>query len=495
MFNTEQELVRIKKLEDLRARNINPYPYKFEISHTVADIRKDPAGLIAQGTVVTTAGRLMAIRGHGKSSFGNILDGTGKIQIYFKADTLGEKYELLQLLDIGDFIGVTGQIFETHTKEITIVVSDFSFLAKSLHPLPEKWHGIQDIEMRYRKRHLDLIMNHEVKEVFHTRAKLMYNIREFLNKKGFVEVETPVLQPVYGGGFAEPFKTVYNALGQEVYLRISDELYLKRLVIGGFDKVYEFGKDFRNEGMDRSHNPEFTQLELYQAYADYNDMMNLVEELFKTLSEGKEIEYQGQVINFSLPWKKITFFDAIKEYSGFDLKNSTKEELAKLALEKGITISKDYHRGKLLEAFFDEFVEPKLINPTFIIDYPKDISPLAKEHRADPTLVERFEPFIAGIEIGNAFSELNDPLEQLKRFTAQSGFREKGDFEAQPTDEDFIEAMSYGMPPTGGLGLGIDRITMFFTNSHSIKDVLLFPHMKTDKGDTPQNDLNEKSKE
>lgn len=483
MFNTEQEQIRIKKLQDLKAKNINPYPYKFETSHSISDLRKSAPELLPKNTIVQIAGRLLGLRGHGKASFADVLDSTGKIQLYLKSNVMGEKYKLLELLDIGDFIGVSGQLFETHTKELTIAVNDITLLAKSLHPLPEKWHGIQDIELRYRKRHLDLIMNQETKKVFSTRAKMISIMRAFLNEKGFLEVETPVIQTIYGGGFAEPFKTTYNALGQDVYLRVADELYLKRLIIGGIDKVYEFGKDFRNEGMDRLHNPEFTQLELYQAYADYNDMMKLVEDLFDTLCEKiygkKEIEYQGQVINFKTPWKRLPFFDSIKEFADLDLRNSDIDELKKIAEKHGITISKGCHRGKLLDSIFDNFVQDKLIEPVFIIDYPKDVSPLAKEHRNDPSLVERFEPFVAGMEIGNSFSELNDPLEQINRFNIQKDFRDKGDFEAQPMDEDFIEAMSYGMPPTGGLGLGVDRITMLFTNSHSIKEVLLFPHMRS----------------
>ncbi|MDI6840195.1 MAG: lysine--tRNA ligase [bacterium] len=483
MFNEEQEKIRIDKLNKIKASGINPYPYKFEISHTIQSIRGNSGSLIEKKTQVKLAGRITAIRGHGKASFVDIQDEEDKIQLYFKSDVLGDKYKNFDLIDIGDFIGVEGKIFETRTKELTVLANDFVLLSKSLHPLPEKWHGLQDKELRYRKRHLDLIMSPEVKHVFLTRVKIIQEIRNFLDSHGFIEVDTPILQPIYGGGFAEPFKSYYKTLERDFYLRISDELYLKRLIIGGFTKVYEFGKDFRNEGMDRVHNPEFTQLELYQAYADYEDMMRIVEELFETLcvklKGGNEIEYQGTKIKFSPKWNRMPFFEALKEYVGMDLKNSTESELVKIAEKNGITVDKGYHRGKILNAIFDTLIQPNLIEPVFIIDYPKDISPLAKEKRGDPTLVERFEPFVCGIELGNAFSELNDPLEQIERFKVQQEFRRKGDMEAQVMDEDFIEALGVGMPPTGGLGLGIDRIVMLFTNSYSIKDVILFPQLRT----------------
>jgi lysyl-tRNA synthetase class 2 len=478
VFESEQEKVRIEKLEKLKEKGITAYPYQYQVSHSIKDIRADSADLIKQEAEVSVAGRIMGMRGHGKSSFGDIQDSTGKMQIYSKSDVLGDKYELLKLLDVGDLVGIKGKIFETHTKELTILVQNVDLLAKSLHPLPEKWHSLQDKELRYRKRWLDLIMNPEVKDVFVQRSRIVSQIRDFLNHRGFVEVETPILQPLYGGGFAEPFKSHYKSLDQDFYLRIADELYLKQLIVGGFDKVYEFGKDFRNEGMDRTHNPEFTQLELYQAYADYNDMMELVEEIFELLSEGKEIEYQDAKISFKRPWKRITFFDSIKEYAGIEVKDKDEKELTKIAEQKGIAVTKSHHRGKILDALFDTLVQSNLIEPTFVIDYPMDVSPLAKGKRDDPNLVERFEPFICGMEIGNAFSELNDPLEQMARFEKQQELRQKGDLEAQMMDEGFVEALAHGMPPTGGLGLGIDRIVMLFTDSHSIKDVLLFPPMR-----------------
>ena len=496
MFEEEQEKIRIEKLKKIKEAGILPYPYRFECTHRIKDIRASKEKFIDKE--VQVAGRILAIRGHGKIIFADLQDGESKIQLYFKSDLLGDSFNLLKLLDIGDFIGVKGEIFETQTGELTILIGEFTLLSKSLHPLPEKWHGLVDKEIRFRKRWLDLVMSPEIKEIFVKRALIIKQIRKFLDARGFIEVETPVLQGIYGGGFAEPFKSYYKSLDRNFYLRISDELYLKRLVIGGFERVYEFGKDFRNEGMDRLHNPEFTVLELYQAYADYNDMMNLVEELFEKLCKVQttthgsrtrftdtvhghdlEIEYQGTKIKFKRPWRRLTFFESLKKYTGKELKDKNEKELAKFAQENEIPVSKEYHRGKILDAIFDTFVQPKLVEPTFIIDYPKDISPLAKEHRDDPNLVERFEPFVCGIEIGNAFSELNDPLEQIKRFEMQQEFRKKGDMEAQIMDKDFIEALGYGMPPTGGLGLGIDRIAMLFTNSHSIKDVLLFPHLRT----------------
>ncbi|MCK4352695.1 lysine--tRNA ligase [candidate division WOR-3 bacterium] len=490
MFDTEQEKIRIKKLKLLKEKGVIPYPYKFKVTYTIQDIQTKAPELIAKKKSIQSAGRITAIRGHGKTIFVDLQDRYGKIQIYLQSKLLGDKYEIFKLLDIGDFIGVKGELFETHTKELTILVQDFTLLSKSLHPLPEKWHGLQDKEIRYRKRHLDLIMNPDVKNVFLTKVKLIKEIRNFLDNRGFIEVDTPILQPVYGGAFAEPFKSHYKALDRDFYLRISDELYLKKLIIGGLDKVYEFGKDFRNEGIDRLHNPEFTQLELYQAYADYEDIMQIVEQLFKNLltkitcptvkREGKnEITYQGIKIKFKIPWQRTTFFDALKKYTGKDLKNSDISEITRIAEENEILILKGYHRGKILNSLFETLVQPNLIEPTFIIDYPKDISPLAKEKRGDPSLVERFELFVAGIELGNAFSELNDPLEQLERFKSQQEFRNKGDLDAQIMDKDFIEALEFGMPPTGGLGLGIDRIVMLFTDSHSIRDVILFPQLRT----------------
>jgi lysyl-tRNA synthetase class 2 len=482
MFDTEQEKMRIEKLKQLREKGIEPYPYSFNITHKIKDIVDNFKRLNKSETQVNTAGRVTAIRGHGKTMFLNINNGDGKIQVYFRKDVIGtEKFDTLKLLDIGDFIGVRGSIFKTHTGEITILVDAYEFLAKALHPLPEKWHGLQDKEERYRKRWLDLMMNKEVKATFIQRTKIINKIREFLDVRGFVEVDTPTLQPLYGGAFATPFKAHYDALDRDFYLRISDELYLKRLIIGGFEKVYEICKDFRNEGMDRLHNPEFTMLELYEAYKDYNYLMDLVEELFDWLLieiKGKrELEFDGKRAEFKRPWKRLPFFKALEEFVGRDLRHMSKKELLDLANELDISLA-NAPRGKIWDTFFDKFAQPNIIEPTFVIDYPKEISPLTKQKRDDPDLVERFEPIIFGTEVGNAFSELNDPLEQYERFKQQERFRKEGEFEAQVLDKDFISALGIGMPPTAGLGLGIDRIVMLFTNSRSIKDVILFPQMR-----------------
>ncbi|MCK4330405.1 lysine--tRNA ligase [candidate division WOR-3 bacterium] len=491
MFTSEQEKIRIEKLLKIKEKGINPYPKRFDRTHTVREIQEE----FAEGMHVTTAGRLIALRDHGKSAFANIIDDSNKIQLYFKKDILNEKYSMLELLDLGDFIGIQGTTFITKTGELTIVVEDIILLSKSIAPLPEKWHGLQDKELRYRQRHIDFIVNPEAKRAIKIRSKIVSQIRRFLDDKGFLEIETPILQPLYGGAFAEPFKTYYRALDRDFFLRISDELYLKRLICGGLNKVYEISKDFRNEGQDRLHNPEFTQLELYEAYKDYTDMKTLVEELFSNLAKNlfgtNKIPYQGLDIDLTPPWKTLTYFDAIKEYTGHDLYNADYEYLKKTAQSLEIDIDESplvmgskknleqaYIRDKLIDKIFGDRVMPKIEQPTFIIDYPKSISPLAKEKNDNPDLVERFEPAIAGIEIGNAFSELNDPLEQEKRFKEQMSMREGGDKEAQILDEDFLKAIAVGMPPTGGLGLGIDRICMIFTNSKSIKDVISFPQMR-----------------
>ncbi|MCK4256922.1 lysine--tRNA ligase [candidate division WOR-3 bacterium] len=491
MFTSEQEKIRIEKLLKIKEKGINPYPKRFDRTHTVREIQEE----FAEGMHVTTAGRLIALRGHGKSTFANIIDDSDKIQLYFKKDILNEKYSMLELLDLGDFIGIQGTTFITKTGEPTIVVEDIILLSKSIAPLPEKWHGLQDKELRYRQRHIDFIVNPEAKRAIKIRSKIVSQIRRFLDDKGFLEIETPILQPLYGGAFAEPFKTYYRTLNRDFFLRISDELYLKRLICGGLNKVYEISKDFRNEGQDRLHNPEFTQLELYEAYKDYTDMKTLVEELFSNLAKNlfgtNKITYQDLKLDLTPPWKTLTYFDAIKEYTGYDLYNADYEYLKKTARSLEIDIDESpfvmgskknleqsYIRDKLIDKIFGDRVMPKIEQPTFIIDYPKSISPLAKEKNDNPDLVERFEPAIAGIEIGNAFSELNDPLEQEKRFKEQMSMREGGDKEAQILDEDFLKAIAVGMPPTGGLGLGIDRICMIFTNSKSIKDVISFPQMR-----------------
>jgi lysyl-tRNA synthetase class 2 len=491
MFTSEQEKIRISKLLSLIEKGIDPYPKRFDRTHTVREIRQS----FCEGKDVKLAGRLIAVRKHGKSTFANILDDGEKIQVYLKKDIVGEKYSLLELLDIGDFLGIQGNTFLTHTGEPTILVKDFVLLSKSISPLPEKWHGLQDKELRYRQRYIDLVVNQESRSSIETRAKVIRLTRKFLDDRGFLEIETPILQSLYGGAFAEPFKTYYRALDREFFLRISDELYLKRLICGGFSKVYEISKDFRNEGQDRLHNPEFTQLELYEAYKDYMDMKNLVEELFSYLTQNlygsRKFNYQGIALDFTSPWKTISYFDAIREFTDYDLYNVDYKYARKVAEEVGIDVSEcpttinlernlpsSYIRDKLIDKIFGDKVIPKIKQPTFIIDYPKSISPLAKKKEDNSDLVERFEPVIAGIEIGNAFSELNDPLEQHERFKEQVSMKEKGNKEAQPLDEDFLKALGIGMPPTGGLGLGMDRVNMILANSRTIKDIIAFPQMR-----------------
>jgi lysyl-tRNA synthetase class 2 len=476
----DQVRFRKEHLKELKERNINPYPYKFERTHTNKELKKKFKSL--ENKEVSVAGRVMRIRSHGKSTFFDIRDASDSIQIYLSKDTLANDYNLVGLLDIGDFIGVKGKLMKTRTGEVTILVEELTVLAKSLHPLPEKWHGLSDREDRYRKRYLDLIANEESGGVFRKRTSIIQEIRNFLNERGFIEVETPILQPQYGGGFAKPFKTYQESLDKDLFLRIAYELYLKRLIIGRMERVYEIGKDFRNESVDRFHNPEFTMLELYQAYADYYDMMEIVELLFERLLErfigSKELEYQGEKVSFEEGWQRLSYYGVLQEKTGVDFKGLSFSEIKKQAKKLNIGIEGLYTSGKVLDAIFSEVVEPTIDKPTFIMDYPKDISPLAKDKRGEEGVVERFEPFLFGMEIGNAYSELNDPIEQRKRFEGQSKLREKGDLETESLDEDFLTAMSYGMPPTGGLGLGIDRIIMILLNQPSIRDVILFPQLK-----------------
>lgn len=477
--------IRREKLEEFRAKGMDPFPYSFPKTHTAAEIL-DKYGNLKEGEEsaedVSIAGRLVLKRGHGKAAFAHLQDETGKIQIYGKIDILGEeKYELYQKLDLGDIVGVRGKVFRTKTGEITVRISHFVLLCKSLHPLPEKWHGLQDKEIRYRERYLDLIVNPEVKEVFVKRSKIVSLVRKFLEEKGFLEVETPLLHVLQGGAAAKPFETFHDALDMPLFMRIAPELYLKRLLVGGFEKVFEMGRVFRNEGMSYKHNPEYTILEVYQAYADYNQIMKLAEELMVAVAKEVlgtlEIEYKGDKINLSPPWKKITLLDALKE-EGIDLANKDEEGLRRVAKEKGIEGAEEIGMGKIINVLYDKFVEPNLRQPTFIIDHPLETSPLAKKHRSKPGQVERFELIIAGMELANAFSELNDPLDQRERFKKQAELKAAGDQEAESMDEDFLRALEYGMPPAGGLGIGIDRLVMILTNQPSIRDVLLFPHMK-----------------
>jgi lysyl-tRNA synthetase class 2 len=484
----ESDLIRHRKekLKKLREKNIDPYPYAFEKTHLSSEIVEDFDQLSTRETEVKIAGRITALRPHGKTLFGHLKDGEGKIQIYVKKDEVGEeKFRLFDMLDIGDFLGVTGKVFKTKTGEITVRSTDFCILCKSLRPLPEKWHGLQDKELRYRQRYVDLIVNDEVKKIFLLRTELIKALREFLDDLGFVEVETPTLQPLYGGAFARPFVTHHHALDVDLYLRIADELYLKRLIVGGFEKVYEVCKVFRNEGMDRNHNPEFTMLELYQAYADYNDIMQLYESLLNYAATkvlgSNQFEFEGNQIDLTSPWKRIPMLQVIKEHTGADLAGKSEEEIRRAAEDLNVKEDLSRPKGKLIEAIFETQVQPKLIQPTFVTEYPVEMSPLAKYHREKEGLTERFELFIGGCEMGNAFSELNDPEDQRERFRQQAELAKRGDEEAQVLDEDFIRALEYGMPPTGGLGFGIDRLVMVLTDTHSIREVIFFPQMRPEE--------------
>ncbi|MFR8104253.1 MAG: lysine--tRNA ligase [Clostridia bacterium] len=481
----ENHLIKIRKekLEELQAKGKNPFAItKFNRTHTSGQVKENYEEL--ENKDVTVAGRIMGKRIMGKASFCHIQDQDGKLQSYVSINDLGEdSYKEFKTYDIGDIIGITGFAFKTKTGEISIHAKKITLLSKSLRPLPEKFHGLQDTDLRYRQRYVDLIMNPEVKKAFIMRSQIIKEMRAILDKKGYLEVETPILNTIAGGATARPFITHHNTLDIEMYLRIASELYLKRLIVGGFDKVYEIGRMFRNEGMDIKHNPEFTTIELYAAYENLEDMMNITEELFSKIAQKvcgtTKINYQGQDIDLTPSWKRITMIDSIKEVCGVDFnKIETDEEAVKVAKEVGIEVEEGMTRGKIISLFFDEKVEETLIQPTFVYDYPVEISPLAKRRQDDPRLTERFEIFIGGREYGNAFSELNDPIDQYGRFLEQVKEREAGDEEANMMDEDFVHALEYGMPPTGGLGIGIDRFVMLLTDSASIRDVLLFPTMK-----------------
>jgi len=481
--------IRRRKIADFRNEGINPYPYRYDRTHIIAETLAAFDQLAAAESSIRLAGRIMLKRKMGKSIFADIHDLSGKIQVYLKIDIVGEKnFSLFDRLDLGDIVGVEGILFVTRTGEKTLKVHQFELLAKSLHPLPDKHAGLVDKEMRYRRRYADLIVNPEVRQTFTQRSRIIKSIREFLDSRGFLEVETPILQPLYGGAAARPFMTHHNTLDYDLYLRIADELYLKRLIVGGFEKVWEYCKDFRNEGMDRLHNPEFSMIELYWAYADYNDIMVLLADLFRKAVfdlHGKyKIPYEEYEIDFEPPFKVVSMIDAVKETTGTDLLPLDYPAARAKAKEAGIDSEALINWGKVVEAFFEHFVEPKLIQPTIIKDFPREISPLAKVHRDNPCLSERFELFIAGLEMGNAFSELNDPEDQRQRFMDQLAQRQAGDEEAQQYDEDYVTALSYGMPPTGGLGFGIDRMIMLLTNSHSIRDVIFFPQMRPEKAVT-----------
>ena len=476
--------IRKEKLEELRKQGKDPFKItKFEKTHNSEDIKNNFEEL--EGKDVKIAGRMVAKRIMGKASFCHIQDMQGKIQCYVSLNDLGEEsYKLFKTYDIGDIVGITGFVFKTKTGEISVHAKEMVLLSKSLRPLPEKFHGLKDTELRYRQRYLDLIVNPEVKETFIKRSKIIKELRRILEEEGYLEVETPMLTTVATGDAARPFITHHNTLNLDMYLRIAPELNLKRLIVGGFDKVYEIGKNFRNEGMDIKHNPEFTNVEFYAAYEDYNDMMNMAEKIISTIAQNvlgtTKITYQGVDIDLTPSWKRISMIDAIKEVTGIDFnKIETDEEARALAKEKGIELEETKQtRGHVINEFFEEYVEETLIQPTFITDYPVEVSPLTKRKPSDPRLVERFELFIGGREYGNAYSELNDPLDQYERFVKQQEAKEKGDEEAGGMDEDFVTALEIGLPPTGGMGIGLDRLIMLLTDSASIRDILFFPTMK-----------------
>ena len=480
----EQMQVRIDKMHKIEEHGWKPFGYRFLYTHRAADIAAQFDELSEEETEVKMAGRIMAIRGHGKTCFMDMQDKTGRIQVYVRKDVIGEEnYALIKLMDIGDTVGITGTAFRTHMGELSIKANSVEMLSKSLRPLPEKWHGLKDVETRYRQRYVDLIVNPEVRDTFVKRSQIIRSVREVLDSHDFLEVETPILNTIAGGAAARPFISYHNALDMQVYMRIAPELYLKRLIVGGMDRVYEMGRVFRNEGIDNRHNPEFTSVEIYQAFADYRDMMDLTEEVVVKTAEKvlgtTTINYEGTTIELASPWKRMSMIEAVKEYSGKDFTNVTDlEEARAIAKELNVPVEPSFGIGKIINACFEEYVEDKLIQPTFITGHPKEISPLAKSNPENPEITDRFEAYIYGREICNGFTELNDPIDQKERFLKQVEERANGDEEANMMDEDFVNALEYGLPPTGGLGIGIDRLVMFLTNSSTIRDVLFFPTMK-----------------
>jgi lysyl-tRNA synthetase class 2 len=481
---------RRKKAEELRAMGVTLYPAGYPCDLTLAEAIEQFGGrnadtLEQDKSAYAVAGRIMSVRNFGKASFIHIRDRSARIQAYIRKDKVGEKaYKIFKLLDMGDFIGIKGPFFRTRTGELTILAEQITLLSKSMRPLPEKWHGLSDVETRYRQRYLDLIANDQIKEVFVLRSRIIQTIRDFFMGKEFLEVETPMMQPIPGGATARPFKTHHNALGMDLYLRVAPELYLKRLVVGGLERVFEINRNFRNEGVSVEHNPEFTMLEFYMAYATYEDLMALTEELLVHVLEkvlGKiTIEYQKQVIDFTPPWRRVSLFDALREFAGLEEAALTDIHAAvAFAKSHDIVLSRQDSLGKVLTKIFDQRVEPKLIRPTFIYGYPTEVSPLSRRNDKNPDITDRFELFIGGKEIANAFTELNDPMDQRERFAHQVSLRESGDDEAQFMDEDYLVAMEYGLPPTAGEGIGIDRVVMLLTDSPSIRDVIFFPHMRS----------------
>jgi len=496
----EQMRRRRDKLDAWRARGVSPFGARFPVTHWAGTLQarfKDAGEAELQSAgPVALAGRIMAMRHHGKSCFAVLRDQSGQIQLYARADVLGEGYAAFVDLDVGDFVGVTGELFRTRTQELTVAVKQFEFLTKALRPLPEKWHGLKDVETRYRRRYVDLIVNPQVREAFVMKSRIIAALRAFLDARGFLEVETPMMQPIPGGAAAKPFVTHHNALDMPLYLRIAPELYLKRLVVGGLDRVYEINRNFRNEGISTQHNPEFTMLEFYQAYADYQDLMQLTEEMFlhlgQTLLGRDQLVYQGETVRLAPPWRRLPFFEGLGEAIGASVTPETDARMLGEAAARRGGFAADRKtqailRGEegpvtLWKEIFDTLVEPSLGQPTFVVDFPIELSPLSKQKAGHPRLVDRFELYICRREIANAYSELNDPLDQRRRFEEQAAERERGDEEAHWMDEDFVRALEYGLPPTAGEGIGIDRLAMLFTDSASIRDVILFPHLRLERG-------------
>ncbi len=506
---SDQEIVaqRYAKLQKIKELGYSAYPHRYDFTHTVGQILNhyhdySKEQLENEKVQVHVCGRLLSWRGHGKAGFSHISDGDHRLQVYTRLDAVGDRnYELYSILDIGDFIGVEGFLFRTRTNELTVHASKIHLLTKSLLPLPEKWHGLTDVEIRYRQRYLDLIVNKSVREVFAKRSRIIKEIRNFLDERGYIEVETPMMQPLAGGAFARPFKTYHNALDMELFLRVAPELYLKRLIVGQLERVYEINRNFRNEGVSTQHNPEFTMLEFYESYSDYRVLMDLTEALMKHLAQsvlGKmELEFDGKIISLQ-KWMRYSLKESIREFWPKELTPAPEEnelreviglrqvgqrwnEYAQIHSQDTVPVNQDLSSGELLGMLFESVVEKHLVQPTFIYDYPVELSPLSKTKEEDPSLVERFELYIGGMELANAYSELNDPEEQKRRFEVQMTERERGDEEAHQMDEDYIRALRYGMPPTAGEGIGIDRLTMLFTNSRSIRDVILFPHLRPEK--------------